>query len=108
MIPSPLHLFAWAPDPLLVGGVLLPVSPRRSLLSDLYANAVHRAIKDIVEWVRLLGSNEDFFRVGDRAGRARLGVGPPVHPPHNRGARLCALEGVPVPIYDVGARHLTH
>src|SRR3712207_5864168 len=39
----------------------------------------------------------------------RLGAAaPPVHPRHHRGARLYALERVPVPVDDVAPRHLVH
>src|SRR5215207_10025948 len=50
-----------------------PSPPRRPLLGDVYAHEVHRTVERIVERVRLFGPHQDVGRVGDRAGRARLG-----------------------------------
>src|SRR5215218_8963375 len=82
---------------------------RPSLLPDVYAHEVHRTVEHIVERVCRFGSHHDVGRVGDRAGRARLGAAAlSVHPSHHRGARLYALQRMPVSVNDVVARHYVH
>src|SRR5215207_4539692 len=86
-----------------------PSPPRRPLLGDLYAHEVHRTVERIVERVCRFGSHHDVGSVGDRAGRARLGAAAlSVHPSHHRGARLYALQPMPVSVYDVAPRHFVH
>src|SRR5215207_9270440 len=86
-----------------------PSPPRRPLLGDVYAHEVHRTVERIVERVRLFGPHQDVGRVGDRAGRARLGgAALSVHPRHHRSARLYALQRMPVSVHDVARRYFVH
>src|SRR5215207_113013 len=86
-----------------------PSPPRRPLLGDLYAHEVHRTVEHIVERVCRFGSHQDVGRVGDRAGRARLGgAALSVHSSHHRGARLYALQRMPLSVHDVAPRYFVH
>src|SRR5215208_4816774 len=82
---------------------------KTTLLRDLYAHEGHRTVEHVVERVGCFGSHHDIGSVGDRASRAsRSTADLAVYPRYYRGARLYALQLMPVPVYDVVARHYVH